>query len=110
MLVTIFLFVSNLTKLLILYHVVSTLKKEINELKSDLTTIENKLSPLSETVESNGLQFNVRSIPKLLSAIDTEDGTLFEYVTANSNSNTESLNLMKVHNHILNSLQSIKLN
>ena len=84
--------------------------QEVKKLQSKITTIEKILSPLSEEVNDNGLQFNVRSIPKLLSAIETEGGTLLEYVTFKSqNSSDVSLNLIKAHDNIVNSLKNLKI-
>lgn len=88
----------------------SPLRLEIDKLNSKIATIEKILAPTTEEIHDNGLHFDVRSIPKLLNTIHVEGGTLLDYVNAKSKHSSDvSLNLIKVHDNIVNSLKNIKI-
>ena len=59
---------------------------------------------------TNGLSYNVESIPRLLGSIKLESGiTVFDHIVENSTPESASLNLVKAHNLILESLQQLKV-
>ena len=88
----------------------SPLRLKIDELNSKVTTIEKMLSPTVEEAHDNGLHFDVRSIPKLLATINMEGGTLLDYVTNKSKNGSDvSLNMIKIHDNIVNSLKKLKI-